>query len=447
MELSLHGGAVLGEAVFFHNFGDWRLTDYLFYWSMAKAGFSVGPNARLKLQTYYSHVSVDQFYRTRISAYNIWIADAPDNTPLSSNLDGKIQFDWEIFENLLLVSGANIRYTSVDWEKVFLSPYDEIRGAGFLQVQWRPWDEVQLTGGLRLDLNTLTDSALSPRFVAVLLPWKRHSFRLGYGIAFRKPSAYETKAHTVIEVFNPATPEIVDLAETQLGNEDLRNEKVHSFEAGWRANFLDNQLQTSVDLFFNLYRDMIIFTIDIPYRLGLPDIANSKLQFENMGVEANALGGETEVIWRPYNDLSLRCNVGIRYVADKNTGKRMPSEPVLRINLGGRYQTQVGLAFDLALHFVSEYEMPLIDPRNVFENPKQVGLGNELLMIGRIGYSLLEDEEKLLEIGLNIVTPLGSSFREYPGAPIPQWSMLRRISDWGGEQLTRLVSFYLRGSF
>jgi outer membrane receptor protein involved in Fe transport len=280
-----------------------------------------------------------------------------------------------------------------------------------------------------------------------LTPWKRHSFRLGYGLAFRKPSAYETKIHAEIENFNPATPEIVEMAKSQFGDENLINEKVHSFEAGWRARLLDNRLQVSVDLFFNLYRDTINFTIDIPYQMGLPNIRDSIFRFENEGVEANALGGEAELRWQLHHDFSVWCNFGLRHVVNTDNGKRMLSEPVLRMNLGGRYTPESGITADVAFHYVSEYEMPNIDPNNVFENPKPVDLGNEIMMIGRLGYRLLVDKEKTLEAGLDIVTPLGKPFREYPGAPIPQWSRLKSMADWGGEMFTRLLSFYLRGSF
>jgi outer membrane receptor protein involved in Fe transport len=446
-EVSLHGGFTRGEGSFFHNMGDWRQSDSLEYWLMLKGIFAFGANIELHSQIYYSRMSTDQFFRTQLSAYDIWIADFPDNHPLSHNLDGKLQLDWQILDNLLFISGVNLRYTTLDWDKILLAPYDEARGAIFTQVQWRPWEELQITGGLRLDLNTLTDSALSPRIAAIFLPWKSHSFRLSYGLAFRKPSAYETKAHVEIEDYNPATPEIVEVARTQIGNEQLRNEKVHSFEAGWRASFLDNRLRASVDLFVNLYRDTINFVIDIPYSMGLPDIPNSTFRFENLGAEANAFGGEAEIGWRVHDDVHLWYNFGVRHVVNKDTGERMPGEPVFRTNIGGRYTPESGLTADIALHYVTEYEMPLIDPGNVFDNPKSVVLGNELLLVGRVGYRFTVGEYQTLEAGLNIVTPLGNPFREYPGAPILQWHRLKYSSDFAGEVLTRLVSLYLHCSF
>ena len=79
---------------------------------------------------------------------------------------------------------------------------------------------------------------------------------------------------------------------TSLGNEGLVNEKVHSFEAGWRTRLLEDRLQISVDLFFNVYQDTISFVVDIRERLGLPDIINSTIQYDNEDGEIYAVGGE-----------------------------------------------------------------------------------------------------------------------------------------------------------
>ncbi len=446
-DLSLHTGVSSGNGLFYVEIGDQRLTEALNFWTMGKAKFLFGEMATLKLQLYHAFTGGTFFYRTRFSAYDIWIADAPENTMLSNTVDGMVQFDWQITDNVLLISGGNLRFTNVGWEKVFLSRYVEWRGGAFLHVQWSPWDVLQMTGGMRIDLNTLTETAFSPRATAIYRPWKNHCFRLGYGVAFRKPSSYETNAHMTIEDYNPATPEIVEKMKTQFGNESLKNENVQSFEVGWRANFLDDRMRVSIDLFYNLYRDKIIFVIDIPTNLGMPNILESTLRLENAGADVNAVGGEIGFDGRLLDDLVFWCNLGLRHVTNSATGERMPSEPRLRANLGGRYKLDNGLLVDVALHYVSLYKMPLIDPENVLNNPEQVPLGENLLMICRIGYQLKPSKEQTLEGGLNVFTPLGSSFREYPGTPIPNWHRLRYMSDFGGEVLARMVSLYLRGRF
>ena len=134
-------------------------------------------------------------------------------------------------------------------------------------------------------------------------------------------------------------------------------------------------------------------------------------------------------------------------VINIDTDEDMPSEPQWRINLGGRYLPASGLLADVALHYVSTYSMPLIDPSNLLNEPRTVSLGDRLLLFARLGYRIKLDQVREIESGLAVRTPLGNPFREYPGAPLPLTIQTAGRSDFGGEYLARLISFYLRGSF
>jgi len=381
--------------------------------------------------------------RSNLTAYDIWIADFPKFILDSPVVDGQVQMNFKILDDLLLIGGANLRYLSLHCDTYDPKDMSELRGAGFVHVQWTPLDVLQLTGGLRLDLSTQIEPALSPRAVAVLRPLENHSFRLSYGLAFRKPSLYESRIHVVTERYNPATPEIVDKLPEVLGNEDLKNEKVHSVEAGWMAHFADGRLQFSLDLFYNIYQDTILFLVDIQERMGLPDITNSTIRYENMAGEIQALGGEAELAWRPDEKWRLWCNLGVRRV----TGEEPASEPILRVNLGGRYSPPTGVNVDLALHYVSAYDLLLTDPENILNERQPFSLGNNLMLVGRLGYRVRVHEDLHLEGGLTIRTPIGRDFREYPGTRMPQTPQAGSMAAWGGDVMVRWVSFYLRGSF
>jgi outer membrane receptor protein involved in Fe transport len=315
-------------------------------------------------------------------------------------------------------------------------------------LQWSPFDLLQLTGGLRLDVDTATNQErFSPRVAAVVRPWENHAFRLSYGLAFRRPSYFENRVHAEIESFNPATPEIVGVAQTQFGNGDLGSELVHSIEAGWRGRFLDERLQLSADLFFSMYRDTITFVVSVPERMGFPDIANSIIQYRNEGAEADAFGGEVEASLRPAEAWMIWCNLGARKVINIADDQDMPSEPHWRINLGGRYLPPNGILADVALHYVSEYRMPLINPANALDEPVFMQLGDQLQVISRVGYRVRLGQDREMEAGLVIRTPLGSPFREYAGIPRPAALQSEVVSDFGGEKVVRMLSLYLRGSF
>jgi len=445
LDLSLHAGVVDGDELNYMHMGDMRLTDAVNYWIMGKAEFALGEGHRLKAQVYHSCYESVYKYRTSLRAYDMWLADLPDFPNHTPTVDVQVQLDNQIGESLLMISGANLRYTTMTSESFTQDEVDELRGAVFTHAQWNLHETLQLTSGLRLDLNSETEPALSPQAVAVYRPWPDHAFRLGYGLAFRKPSFFETRLHVKIENFNPATPEIVEQMATQFGNEGLVNEKVHSIEAGWRARFLDDRLQASVDLFFNIYQDTIYFLLDVPFRMGLPDISNSTFRYESQEKDILALGGEAELNARPHPDLLFWGNLGLRRVSTDNFSSNLSSEPVLRANLGGRYLPETGLLLDLAVHYVSDYEMPLRNPSNLLDKPKFMELGNKFLLMGRLGFRVNLNGHRL-EAGLSVRTPLGEPFREYAGVPFPEFMRSDSRADFGGELLVRRISFYLRGT-
>jgi hypothetical protein len=102
---------------------------------------------------------------------------------------------------------------------------------------------------------------------------------------------------------------------------------------------------------------------------------------------------------------------------------------------------------DVALHYVSAYKMPLINPDNALDEPVLMQLGDQLQMISRVGYRAKLGKDREIETGLVIRTPLGSPFREYAGIQRTAALQSEVKSDFGGERVVRMASFYLRGSF
>jgi iron complex outermembrane receptor protein len=442
LDLSLHAGSVGGEGLVYVHAGDERITGALNYWVMGQSQLAVSDALRIRAQLYYTRFQCDLHMRSGMSAYDIWIADFPDMVWDSQTVDGQLQFDFQVLDDLLLIGGGYVHYTVLDYENLILSSDTEVRGAVFGHAQWSPFEMLQITGGLRLDLNDFSEPALSPRAVAVLHPWSDHAFRVGYSQAFRKPSHYESRVHLDIQDYNSAMPEVVTMLAAQLGNEDLRNEEVHSIEAGWRGRFLDESLRVSVDLFYSMYRDTIFIVSDVPLRMGVPDLSNSTLQYRNNPDGLDALGAEAEITWRPGGPWSFWASLGLRQVTDRGESNRAEAEPALRANLGGRFVPEKGWLVDLAFHYVSAFTVRIVDPANMMDPLKPFDLGNRVLLIGRLGY-----RAGALELGLKLRTPLGAPFREYAGIPRPLELPSDAESDYAGEMFIRVVSLYLEGSF
>jgi len=447
LDLSLHAGVVEGDGTLFMHVGDMQSTNILSHSVMGQAELAFSDAVRMKTQVYHNRTRADFSYRIQLRAYDTWVADVPDFYIDTNTVDGQVQLDLQIARSFLLISGANLRYTTLSSDNVIPREISELRGGVFANAQWHLLEGLQLTAGIRFDFNTETDEALSPRAVVVYRPLENHAFRLGYGLAFRKPAFIESHAHFRVSNYNPAFPEIVDKLKEEFGNEDLVNEKVHSFEAGWRAAFAEDRLQVTVELFYNLYQDNIFFHAYMPTRMGgLPDVPNSSFRFENQPTGVSAFGGEAEVAWSASPALNVWFNLGVRRVIEEESGEMPAVEPVLRANLGGRLDPGEGAFADLALHYTSSRAMELMNPEEPLEPYTEYDLGSALLLIGRLGYRWAGDEREM-EAGLTARIPLNRAFREFAGIPMPVSLHAGENSDFGGEQLVRLLSLYLRGSF
>jgi len=120
---------------------------------------------------------------------------------------------------------------------------------------------------------------------------------------------------------------------------------------------------------------------------------------------------------------------------------------VVRACLGGSYARESGLRAGFSVHYLSSYRMPLMNPDSVLDPPYLMPLGDSLMLFGQLAYRVEPAEGHGWEVGLFVNTPLGSPFREYAGVPMPSYLGADTRSDFGGELLRRLVSFYLRGTF
>jgi outer membrane receptor protein involved in Fe transport len=410
---------------------------------MVKAEIALAENLKMNAQIYHSRFVADFRYRATIISMGIWLANVPDFAMDTNTVDTQLQLDYQILDDLLLTAGGYFRYTTNTSDKIIPKEIVESRAAGFLHVQYNPLEELQLTGGIRYDMNSVTEGALSPRAVVIFRPWPDHAFRLGYGLAFRKPSFTESRMH--VEIDEAAFPEVIEKFTTAIGNEDLVNEKVHSIEAGWRARFFDRVLKVSADLFYNIYQDMIFFESNLAIGPLGPDISASNFASQNQETSITAFGGELAVVLEAAKEWTLWGNLGLRWVEDEEDGA-LRSEPTLRANLGCRWSGQRVFA-DLALHYVSAYEFPVLHPEETFEMTEWMKLGDRLLAVSRVGYRHPLGESGKLEAGFSVRAPIGGRFREYPGVSIQRTPRSLYGSDYVGEPLVRLVSFYLRGSF
>ena len=453
VDFSMHAGLVTARFLMYSALGEVNLDDASTAFVMTKAAIKVSPKLKATAQIYLHRNEAQVQLRARVRALDTWLADIPGFHTISNTLDGQLQVDWLPTQDFMLIAGGNLRYTSLSAIQLIPERDDETRAAGFAHAEWRLNPTWQLSAGMRLDGNSKSESALSPRVALIFRPSKNQSFRLGYSLAYRKPVFLENSMHFAFESqhISPQLSQLVDeqllldKLRNSLGNPSLVNEKIQSLEAGWRAHLLDDQLQLSLDTFYNRYLDTIyldiITDLDQLYDLeNLPEF----FSFQNSDQVFMALGSEAHISYQTPL-FNVWANLGIRFLLDEQTRERILDEPVIRVNVGGGLNPQWGPHLDLALHYVSQYTSRSANPENLAK-VYLLSLGNAFMLIGRIGYRLRMKNGEL-DIGLTARLPLFTPFREVNGVPVDP-SILDpndlSATDYGGEKLPHLLAFYLR---
>jgi outer membrane receptor for ferrienterochelin and colicin len=327
---------------------------------------------------------------------------------------------------------------------------DQHRVGAFLQDEQRLWELLTLTGSLRLDYNSLSDPwTVSPRLAAVARLSQTQFARLAFGMAFRKPSFFNTSIH--ISDVQEVLPGVAEFFERAIGNPDLSNEGITSFEAGYHGRFLGERLVVEADAFANLYRDTIVFLVDIQTTsLGTPDLRRSSASYQNTGRDSDSLGGALALTWRIGKRWRLHGNYSYRYTfytTDPGTGDptgqyqkgdRVPTEPEHLANLGLQYLPDWGLRFGLSLRFSSAQSAVVstggaFDDRTWIEEPAQAVISGFLAWRFQLG-------DSWLETGLKLFNLMDARIHELPG------SIGNGEVEFGGVALARRMMLFVRGA-
>ena len=387
-------------------------------------------------------------------------------------VDGEVQWTLpELWKPLLVIVGGMVRtywagsddvldgdayadITSPRYHEPGLSHFEWRTGA-FAHLEVEPIEWVTVTGGLRFDWNSETGEFMSPRLAAVFRPAPKHYIRLGVTRAFRKPSFSEARIHVMVD-FPADSPlqggdqeNFREFMSRVLGNDHLGNEQLWSFEGGYLVRLLEDRLSLSLDLYYTLYMDQVALVNDIlTTSQGLPDLDNSTIQFVNTGTNIGTWGTELSARLRVSRSVSLLAAWTHREVRDHDSGQTHDTSPKNLIVLGGRFRSPVGILGSLYLFSRSEFwDRYMTSPAGWFEPRLQIHMENVLLVLGKIGWRWQPVPGVDLEAGIKLFLPVspfsGSLFRyrERGGVLTPSGG------NYGGDELRRMVTGYLQGSF
>ena len=325
----------------------------------------------------------------------------------------------------------------------------------FVHAELAPFDWVTVTGGARLDYNNTTKTFVSPRLALVVQPLARQYLRVGVARAFRRPTPTETRGHFAVDfpadsVLDPGTQEEIQEMMTRVfGNQGLENEVLLSVDAGYLGHFLDRRLTIALDLYHNRYSRVIDFQADLrEVAPGWPDLASSSYYFVNTTRDSIFVGSELSVRYTPRPTLSLLGSLTYRQGFDADPWRARDTSPKVVMAAGGRFRARSGLLGSLYLSARSDFwERAVENPEGILSGARASYRESFLVVTGRLGWEGRALDLMQFETGLKLFLPVSPAvephfrYREQAGGLTPGGQ------PYGGEELSRIVTAYLQGTF
>lgn len=232
------------------------------------------------------------------------------------------KIDWQnnffLAVNHTLVLGADYRQEYGSSSYLYFSPWGDYESSFpqktasllglYLQDQWKPWERLSLTAGLRSDHHRRFGQALTFRAAACLdLPEIGARLKSTLGSGFKAPSLYQLFAPA--DYFGP------------IGNPDLHPERNLGWDAGIEKEFGD-RLAISLTYFETRFRNLIQFYFGSGYQnvgralsrgleasLEARPFKNGNISAGGTYLKARDLVSESPLLRRPEQSFYVRFNL------------------------------------------------------------------------------------------------------------------------------------------
>jgi iron complex outermembrane receptor protein len=231
----------------------------------------------------------------------------------------ELQFDWDLFKNNHLILGAAysmmMQYDTkqfANFNPITFAPIGPVQqvanwnknvtrhvGAAYMQDEWKLFERVSLTAGVRYDHYSDFGDTVNPRGGVVWQFLERGTLKFLYGQAFRAPSFQE--------LYNINNPIVV-------GNPDLKPEKIRTYEVAVSYRFA-RWLGVDINYFYSEITDLINW-----------DTSASPARFANIG-KARVQGVETGIRGSYFNGLSWKLSYAFQNPRDGMTNQLLPYVP------------------------------------------------------------------------------------------------------------------------
>jgi outer membrane receptor for ferrienterochelin and colicin len=361
----------------------------------------------------------------------------------TANLDADVQSIWAPFAGNVLIAGGSYNWFTLFSENVDPELSYEHRIGAYLHDQQKLFDELVLAGTLRVDYNSLSPLAISPRLAVIWHFQKGQSIRLTGGRSVRKPCFFYTSTHIKGVEAAAGFEGLGKFIKENIGNDNLTNESLLSFEAGYRGYFLDDSLVIEAEVFFQSYRDAIDIEVDMVMNtMGFPDFNNSKIEFRNTGWEFDTVGGTLSAVYHLDEAYRFNANYTFRhsmFASGKREGDRLFWEPAHLANLSGSYIPDKGLRAGITLHMASTSKMYMPGQGSLFNDSVWQENPTKFFFSGFLAWRIVAGSG-WFEAGTRVLNVLNSPLRDSQAVRLPD------LTAMGGQWIGRQIFVFLRGS-
>ena len=355
------------------------------------------------------------------------ITDRSGQTNQDSSLntyDLETRYRFSPLDTLNLNIGTNFRH--IIHSSNFLSARTTENRLGlYAQGDWQLLPSLELSAGLRYDLDTFITPTLSPRGALVYHLNPNHSLRLSGSLAHRPPTITEA----ALSILNPVTiPGFPPQVSVVTGSRDVEPEHISSYEAGYQGWWWNHRLRTRVTGFYNHISDLIAFRNPTGNPLHPVRPVN--------GGAADVYGGEVGVEVLMTSWLSGFANYAYQEGGQTFNGYSRRGFPHHKVNMGLRMNCSP-FTGEILYHHVGDASYPLADAftnlAHEFEIPQERVPSYNLLNL-RLGYRIWQeqtgDNMREAELALSVFNALNDKHREHPlgdliGSRVMGWLTVR----------------------
>ncbi|MCP5468458.1 MAG: TonB-dependent receptor [Deltaproteobacteria bacterium] len=321
------------------------------------------------------------------SFFNRRIVRTPDqpgvlNANQTTEAELRLEHLWDYHNKNYLTVGGDYRYNGLSdttlIEPSFESEIPLHMASFYLNDEFRPLENVILTGGARYDYDSFSKHNWSARFNVSYLPHPDHVIRASIARGFRNINYYEEKGEDDFP-FGPAQVSF-------RGDPDTEPETMIGAEFGYLGNFLNGRLRLNVDFYYNDVNDLIL--------LQLAPLAPGEflLSPTNVG-DVSIYGLEYGIKYRVFDWWDFTFDHSFLHQSNDNAG-RGPSH---MINIGNRFNTSVGFSANIAFNWISDYRVVNVGAAKFYEN-------DDLFRLDvRLAQKFLKDRLEFAVVGQGLV--------------------------------------------